>query len=247
MPQYRYKIIIEYIGTGIKGWQRQNGSVSVQQILEEAIYCLSKTYVTVHAAGRTDSGVHALGQVAHFDLPNYYDPYRLMQSINHFVRPYLVGVIDCIIVSDDFHARFAAIARHYVYRIINRKSPSIIDADRTWWVKAELDVEAMKKGAAYLIGKHDFTSYRAKSCQAKSPIRTLSKLDIIKDGNEINFYLSAPSFLHHMVRNIVGSLVLVGLHKWQPENIKIALEAKKREAAGVKAPANGLYFVKVDY
>ena len=246
--KYRYKITIEYLGTGLSGWQRQSKSLSVQQILEDAIFKFSNESTVLYAAGRTDAGVHALGQVAHFDLEKYYDAYRVMEAINYFVRPHKVGVIDCVSVDTDFHARFSAIARHYVYRIINRAGSLVIDKDRAWLIrKLGIDVKQMQEAASYLIGNHDFTSFRSTSCQAKSPIKTLSQLSIEKKGEEIRFYLSAPSFLHHMVRNIVGSLILVGVNKWEPYDIKRALDAKCRTAAGVKAPACGLYFAKVDY
>ena len=244
---YRYKLIIEYVGTNISGWQYQSNALSIQQIIQEAIYNFSGETAILHAAGRTDAAVHAYGQVAHFDLSRYFTTHRVMQAINHFVRPHLVGIIDCEIVDHNFHARFSATGRHYLYRIINRSGKVIIDHDRAWWIKQSLDIDRMREGAMYLIGKHDFTSFRATQCQAKSPVRTLSTLDIVKHGDNINIYISALSFLHHMVRNIVGSLVLVGNGKWQPQDIKIALEARKREAAGATAPAHGLYFLKVDY
>jgi tRNA pseudouridine38-40 synthase len=247
LETFRYKLTIEYLGTNISGWQRQKGLISVQQLIEEAICDFSGERATVFAAGRTDAGVHALGQVAHFDLFKYYEPYRIMQAINHFLRPNLVGIISCQNVDDIFHARFSAKARHYLYKIINRNSPIIIDSGRAWRIKAPLDIESMKIGASYLIGTHDFTSFRASCCQAQSPIKTLSQLEIKKSGEAINFYFSAPSFLHHMVRNIVGTLSLVGLGKWQPIDVKLALEAKDRKAAGLTAPPYGLYFVKVDY
>ncbi|WP_375359038.1 tRNA pseudouridine(38-40) synthase TruA [Candidatus Tisiphia endosymbiont of Neophilaenus lineatus] len=244
---YRYKITIEYLGTAFVGWQRQCNAISIQQILEDGIYKFTGEKVMVHGAGRTDSGVHALGQVAHFDLVKYMQPYKVIQAINYFVRSYHIGVVDCILVDGDFHARFSAVERHYVYRIINRPSQVIIDLNRAWWIKQPLDIEAMKYGAFYLIGNHDFSSFRGKYCQAKSPIKTLSKLVIIQENNDIKIYVSARSFLHHMVRNIVGSLVLVGRNIWQAGDIQKALDAKKREAAGIKAPACGLYFLRVDY
>jgi len=248
MDKYRYKLTIEYLGTNISGWQKQNTVISVQQILEDAIYQFSKENVILHGAGRTDAGVHALGQVAHFDLVKFHEPHKVMYAINHFTRSHLVGIINCVLVDSDFHARYSAIARHYIYKIINRPGDIVIDFGRAWLInKVPLDLESMKHGAYYLIGKHDFTSFRATACQSRSPIKTLSQLEIIQVGEEINFYLSAPSFLHNMVRNIVGSLVLVGLNKWKPEDIKIAMDAKCRSAGGVKAPACGLYFVKVDY
>lgn len=244
---YRYKITIEYLGTNFVGWQKQLGEISIQQTLEEAIYQFSGENVVIHGAGRTDSGVHALGQVAHFDLTKYLCPYKVMQAINHFVRPYTIGVIACHLVDKDFHARFSAKKRYYVYRIINRPHLVIIDLNRVWWIKQVLNVDAMNRSALHLVGNHDFSSFRARYCQAKSPIKTLSKLAVTQEEEEIRFYFSAPSFLHNMVRNIVGSLVLVGRNIWQEADIKKALEAKKREAAGVKAPACGLYFLGVDY
>ncbi len=244
---HRYKITIEYLGTNLAGWQRQANALSIQEILEEAIFKFSGEKVTLYAAGRTDAGVHALAQVAHFDLLKFHAPYTVMQAINHFTKHHPVGVVACEQVSEDFHARFSARARHYRYRVINRSGKVVLDLDRAWWIRPTLNVKQMQEGAKYLLGNHDFTSFRATHCQAKSPIKTLSQLDIERVGAEINFYLSAPSFLHHMVRNIVGTLTLVGLGKWQANDVKLALEAKKREAAGITAPAGGLYFTKVDY
>ncbi|MCC8372445.1 MAG: tRNA pseudouridine(38-40) synthase TruA [Rickettsia endosymbiont of Pseudomimeciton antennatum] len=244
---YRYKIIIEYLGTVFVGWQKQSGAISIQQTLEDGIYKFTGEKVAVHGAGRTDAGVHALGQVAHFDLVKYMDPYKVMQAINYFVRSYNIAVVDCILVDKDFHARFSALERHYVYKIINRPSQVIIDLNRAWWIKQPLDVEAMRCGASYLVGHHDFSSFRGKFCQAKSPIKTLSELIITQENEKIKIYFSARSFLHNMVRNIVGSLVLVGRNIWKENDIQKVLDAKKREIAGAKAPACGLYFLRVDY
>lgn len=244
---YRYKIIIEYIGSHFSGWQYQANATSIQDIIEKSIKSFSGQKVILNAAGRTDAGVHAIGQVAHFDLKRCFDPYKVMQAINHFLRPNLIGVINCELVSQTFHSRFSAKGRHYVYRIVNRAGKTIIDHERAWWIRHELVVKNMQEGAKHLIGKHDFTSFRAKQCQASSPVKTLSKIEITRTGEEIKIYVSAPSFLHHMVRNIVGSLVLVGMGKWQPIVIKDVLEAKNRELAAATAPACGLYFLKVDY
>lgn len=244
---YRYKISVEYLGTNLAGWQRQSGVMSVQQILEEAIYKFSGEQVTLFGSGRTDAGVHAIGQIAHFDLSKYFEPYKIIRAINYFTRPYIVGVYNCELVDNNFHARFSATARHYVYRILNRPYPSVIDYDRVWWISVPLDISAMQKSSLYLLGKHNFTSFRASSCQSKSPIKTLTKLNIIKENEEIKLYFSAPSFLHHMVRNIVGSLVLVGKNIWQAEQMQQVLEAADRKAAGPTAPACGLYFIKADY
>lgn len=243
----RYKIIIEYLGTGLAGFQRQKDSLSVQEILENAISQFSNEVSVIFAAGRTDSGVHALGQVAHFDLNKEHEPYVVTRAINHFLKPHQISVLNTEIVDKSFHARFSAKARHYIYRINNRIGEVSIDRDRVWWVKPKLDLGAMISASKHLIGKHDFTSFRASSCQSASPLKTLDHIDIIEAGEEIHFKISAPSFLHHMVRNIVGTLVLVGNGKWRPEEVKVALEAKDRSAAGPTAPAQGLYFTKVDY
>ncbi|MGI4775991.1 MAG: tRNA pseudouridine(38-40) synthase TruA [Janthinobacterium lividum] len=243
----RYKINIEYVGTQISGWQYQENAISVQQIIETAISKFSSEKVILYAAGRTDAGVHAIGQVAHFDLVKNIPPHCVMQAINHFVRPHLVAVTECIEVDNSFHARFSAISRHYMYRIINRSGKVVLDQDRAWWIKPDLNTESMNEAASHLVGKHDFTSFRAKHCQASSPVKTLSQLIIDREGTEVRIYASAPSFLHHMVRNLVGSLVLVGLGKWNSSDIKLGLEAKNRSIMGVTAPACGLYFMRVDY
>lgn len=244
---HRYKVILEYIGVGYCGWQKQKESLSLQQVIEDAIFSFSKEKVAVTVAGRTDAGVNAYGQVAHFDLNNYYEPRRLMQSINHFSRPHTVGVVFAEEVNLDFHARFSAKSRHYVYKILNRPSINIINNGFMYWVRHDLDTEKMQEAANFLLGRHDFSSFRASECQSNSPIRTLDKIDIIRQGDIIEIHISALSFLHHMVRNIVGSLVLVGSGKWKPIQIKEVLEAKDRKAAGPTAPACGLYFLKVDY
>jgi tRNA pseudouridine38-40 synthase len=243
----RYKITIEYLGQGFCGWQKQEGTVSVQQVLEEAIFKFTKEQVTLVGAGRTDAGVNAYGQVAHFDLSREIDTKKAIGSINHFVWPYRVGVLSCKQVSADFNARFSAIERQYVYKILNRKSIMIIDKGIKYWIRDKLDVEAMREGAKYLTGKHDFTSFRAAACQAKSPIKTLSKIEIIKNGEDISIYVAAPSFMHNMVRNIVGSLIMVGRGIWQPTKIEEILHARSRAAAGPTAPAEGLYFLEVKY
>jgi tRNA pseudouridine38-40 synthase len=244
---YRYKIILEYIGLGYCGWQRQKDLLSFQQIIEDAIFSFSKEKVGLSVAGRTDAGVNAYGQVAHFDLQKHYDPKKLIRSINHFSRPHTIGVIQAEEVSDIFHARFSAKSRHYVYKILNRPYISIIEKDLKLWVRHDLDIEKMQEAANFLLGKHDFSSFRASECQANSPIRTLDRLKIIRNGHDIEIQVSALSFLHHMVRNIVGSLIMVGSGKWQPIKIKHILESKDRRFAGTTAPAHGLYFLKVEY
>lgn len=244
---FRYRAEIEYLGTNLGGWQRQKDVLTVQQVLEDAVFSFSDQNVTFFAAGRTDAGVHALGQVVHFDLMKYYDPYKLMHTINHFVTKHAVGVVSCSIVGHDFHARFSAKSRHYVYKIINRKAVIIIDRGYKYWIKEYLDVSMMQEGANFLIGRHDFSSFRSSICQAKSPIKTLSQIVITRNHDEILIYVVAPSFLHHMVRNIVGSLVLVGTKRWNPQKIAEILEHKDRRKAGPTAPAEGLYFIQVDY
>ena len=243
----RYKILLEYLGTGLVGWQRQDDGISVQAALEDAILKFSGENVQVYAAGRTDAGVHALGQVCHFDLAKAWEPYVIISAVNHFLKLRHIVVLSCDEVTNDFHARFSAKMRHYVYRINNRTVNVAVDRNRVWWVNAPLDVDLMREAAQYLIGEQDFTSFRASACQAKSPIKTLKKLEIERHEDEILLYFSAQSFLHHMVRNIVGTLVLVGCGKWKPHDVKTALDMRKRSAAGMTASAHGLYFLRVDY
>ena len=243
----RYKIILEYLGAGYCGWQRQVEQLSLQQIIEDAIFSFTKERVVLSVAGRTDAGVNAYGQVAHFDLKKQYDPRRLMHSINHFPRPHTIGVIDAEIVDLDFHARFSAKARHYVYKILNRDSVNIINKGLQYGVRYNLDIKEMQKAANYLLGKHDFSSFRSSICQSKSPIKTIDKIEITKYGDNIDIHISALSFLHHMVRNIVGSLIMVGKGHWKAEQIKTILDAKDRKVAGPMASSEGLYFLKVDY
>jgi tRNA pseudouridine38-40 synthase len=243
----RYKITLEYIGKGFCGWQRQQSSLSIQEVIEEAIFKFTKEQVTLFAAGRTDAGVNAYGQVAHFDLTKKIDAKKAVQSINHFIRPQPIGVLFCQEVEDDFHARFSALERKYVYKILNRKSIIIIDRGSKCWIRDKLDIVAMQQGASYLIGNHDFSSFRAAACQAKSPVKTLTKIEIIQNNEDINIYLTAPSFLHNMVRNIVGSLLLVGRGIWSPEKIQDILTQKNRSCAGPTAPPEGLYFLGPKY
>ena len=244
---YRYKVTLEYVGRGYCGWQRQEGNLSLQEVVEDAIYAFSKEKVSIVAAGRTDAGVNAYGQVAHFDLAKQYDPMRLMHSINHFCRNHTIGVVKAEIVDKDFNSRFSAKTRHYVYKILNRKAVNVINNGLVYWVRYDLNINDMQEAAKHLLGKHDFSSFRASECQARSPIKTLDSIEIIKDGEEIKIYVSALSFLHHMVRNIVGSLVMVGRGYWKADKIKEIIESKDRKNAGPTAPAEGLYFLKVEY
>ncbi|PIR37368.1 MAG: tRNA pseudouridine(38-40) synthase TruA [Alphaproteobacteria bacterium CG11_big_fil_rev_8_21_14_0_20_39_49] len=243
----RYKLTIEYDGTGLVGWQRQSDAMSIQQCIEESIEKFSGENVRLHVAGRTDAGVHAFGQVAHFDMQKIMPPLKVMGAINQHIRPNKIVVVDCENVNKDFHARFSAKKRYYVYRIINRRAPLAIEEGRAWFVPVELDIDKMKEAASYLIGQHDFTSFRDSQCQSNSPIKTLDEIRIEKNGELIRISVSAQSFLHHMVRNITGTLKLIGEGKWQPEYIKEIIASKNRCAAGPTAPAYGLYFIKVDY
>jgi len=245
----RYKITIEYDGTNLLGWQKQDEGVSVQYYLEEAIKGFSQQQVDVFGAGRTDAGVHALAQVAHFDLETSMDLFHIREAFNARLRilEAPVSVIEVEEVSDDFHARFKAVGRGYIYRILNRRAPTVLLKDRVWCVGYPLDVEKMKEGAKYLLGHHDFSSFRGAGCQALSPMKTLDKLEIIKNGDEIDFIVEARSFLYHQVRNMVGTLKCVGDGKFTPEDVKKILEAKDRAVAGPTAPACGLYLSKVMY
>jgi tRNA pseudouridine38-40 synthase len=243
----RYKLIIEYDGSGFAGWQMQDNAPSVQQALRDAIAAFCGETFIPRGAGRTDSGVHALGQVAHIDLATAWSADTVMNAVNFHLRPAPIVVLSCEQVSAEFDARFSATARHYLYRIVNRHAPLAIDRNRAWRVRPELDETAMTEAARYLIGKHDFTTFRASQCQAKSPVKTLDVLTVEREGEEIRIRASARSFLHHQVRSFVGSLKLVGEGRWSPGDLKAALEARDRTRCGAVAPANGLYLVRVDY
>lgn len=245
----RYKISIEYDGTNLVGWQKQCEGPSAQEYLEHAIYGFSRQETEVFAAGRTDAGVHALGQVAHFDLDAEFSEYKVQEGINAWLRDLEapVAVFNVEKVSNDFHARFSAKGRGYIYRILNRRGPSPLRYNRVWTVSFPLNIEAMRQGARYLLGHHDFSAFRGAGCQAKSPIKTLDKLDIEQNGDEIIFIVEARSFIYHQVRNMVGTLQEVGRGKRQPEDVKRILESADRTKAGVSAPACGLYLNKVMY
>ena len=243
----KYKITIEYDGTNLVGWQKQPNQASIQSILEDAIFYLSQEHVDLTAAGRTDAGVHALGQVAHFELKKDFTENNIRQGINFHIKNKSVAVVAVEKVLADFSARFSAKKRYYKYAILNRSSVPALDRNRVWHVPQELDINAMKKAAKYFKGNHDFTSFRATECQAKSPVKTLDKIKIEQVGEYIYLYFSAKSFLHHMVRNMTGTLVEVGLGRKNPKDIPQILKAKDRAKAGQTAPACGLYFVKVDY
>jgi len=243
----RYRLTLEYDGGPFVGWQRQASGASIQGALEAAIFKLSGETVTVTGAGRTDAGVHALGQVAHFDLEKTFAPDKVRDALNYHLKPDPVAVLAADAVGDDFHARFDATARHYLFRILNRRSPPALERGRVWHVAIPLDADAMHDGAQHLLGEHDFTTFRAAECQAQSPVKTLDRIDVSQRGEEIHIQASARSFLHHQIRSFAGTLKLVGEGKWQPRDVKRALEAKDRSACGPVSPPDGLYLVKVDY
>ena len=243
----RYRLTIEYDGAPFVGWQRQDNGPSVQGALEAAIEKLSGERVTVTGAGRTDAGVHALGQVAHFDLVKTFEPQKVRDALNYHLRPNPVSVLEAAMVDNEFHARFGATARHYLFRILNRRSPPALEAGRVWHVSPKLDAEAMHAAAQYLVGQHDFTTFRAAECQAQSPMKTLDRLDVSRRADEIHIEASARSFLHHQIRSFAGTLKLVGEGKWTPLQVKKALDARDRSACGPVSPPEGLYLVRVDY
>ncbi len=244
----RFRLTLEYDGAPFVGWQRQDNGASVQGALEDAVHAFSGQRVEVAGAGRTDTGVHAEGQVAHIDLAaGRFDARTVMNAINAHLRPLPVAVLAAEAVADGFHARFSAIWRAYRYVIVNRGAPLALDAGRAWHVKAALDTEAMNAGAARLLGSHDFTSFRATHCQSASPIKTLDLLRVSRHGERVVVEARARSFLHHQVRNMVGTLKLVGEGKWSPDAVTAALQARDRAAAGPTAPAEGLTLVAVGY
>jgi len=243
----RYKLTIEYCGAGLVGWQRQAKGLSVQQALETAIHDFSGATVRVFGAGRTDAGVHALAQIAHVDLPREAAPEVIRSAVNYHLRPQAISVVAVEPVSPEFDARRSAIARHYLYRILNRRAPPALERGRVWHVAAPLDLATMRDGARHLVGHHDFSTFRDSLCQAKSPVKTLDALDLSREGDEIHIAARARSFLHHQVRNMAGTLKLVGLGRWQPEDVARALAARDRRAGGPTAPAAGLTLVEIRY
>jgi tRNA pseudouridine38-40 synthase len=243
----RYRLTIEYDGTPFVGWQAQDNGVSVQGVLTAAIAAFAGEQVAVGAAGRTDAGVHALGQVAHLDLAKDWDPETVRDAINFHLRPQPVAVLTVERAAPDFDARFSAIKRHYLYRIVNRRADLTLEQNRAWRVPRPLDAEAMQAAAQRLIGRHDFTTFRSTECQAKSPVKTLDRLDVARAGEEISITAAARSFLQHQVRSMVGSLVHVGEGKWRAGDLVAALAARDRSACGQVAPPHGLYLVRVDY
>lgn len=243
----RYALTLEFDGAPFFGLQRQDHGPSVQQSVEEAAHAITGEQVTLHSAGRTDSGVHALGMVSHIEIEKPFDPFRLMEGLNAKLRPDPVAVIACEEKPDDWHARFSCIGRAYEYRICNRRAPLTLDKGKAWQVARPLDASAMHEAAQALVGRHDFTTFRSAHCQAASPEKTLDRLDVRREGEWVIVEAAARSFLHHQVRSMVGCLALVGQGQWRVEQIAEALGARDRQALGYNAPPDGLYFVKATY
>ena len=243
----RFALTIEYDGRPFMGWQRQAHGPSVQESIEDAAHEVTSEDAQVQAAGRTDAGVHATGMRAHVDIARAITPFRLMEALNAKLRPQPIAILACEVVPDDWHARFSCIARHYAYRIINRRAPLTFEKGLAWQIARPLDAAAMQRGAQRLLGRHDFTTFRSAHCQADSPLRTLDRLDVTRDGNSITIHASARSFLHHQVRSMVGCLVQVGLGRQTPDDLAQILEARDRNALWLNAPPDGLTFLRADY
>ena len=246
----RWMLTIEYNGAPYSGWQAQDHAPSIQEEIEKAIFKFCGQKIRIQAAGRTDAGVHALGQVAHFDLDYGDRPLRgpdLAKALNAHLRPQPIAILKAEVASEDFHARFAAKNKLYRYRLINRSSPLAIDQGFAWSMHYGLNVPAMHDAAQVLVGQHDFTTFRDSNCQAKSPIKSITRLDVTRHGEEIRFEVEGRSFLHHQVRNLVGTLVQVGREKWTKADVQAALDARDRTKGGMTAPSDGLYLVKIDY
>ncbi|WP_230480442.1 tRNA pseudouridine(38-40) synthase TruA [Sphingomonas sp. Leaf21] len=243
----RFALRVEFDGRPFMGWQRQSHGPSVQQALEDAIHAITGERTAVHAAGRTDAGVHGLAMRAHVDIARPIAPFRLMEAINARARPAPVAVLDCVEVADDWHARFSCIRRSYEYRIVNRRAPLTFEAGLAWQVPQPLDERAMAEAARHLVGRHDFTTFRSVHCQADSPVRTLDLLIVERDGARLYVRAAARSFLHHQVRSMVGCLAFVGMGRWSPDDVAAALAARDRARLGLNAPPDGLFFVAADY
>jgi len=243
----RYKATIEYLGTNYAGWQIQLNTKTIQNEIQHAIFKFCGQDVKIFCAGRTDAGVHAIGQVAHCDLVKEYSEFEIFRAVNFHLKNSSIAFIEVKIVADDFDARFSATQRHYLYKIINRTAPLAIENDTSLLVTKKLDIKAMQEASKCLIGRHDFSSFRSSECNSKNPIKTLNKIDIVSDGQNINIYFSANAFLQHMVRNIVGTLLLVGKGKLASHEVKQILMEKNRMKAGPTAPAHGLYLTQIDY
>lgn len=243
----RFAFTVEFDGRPFMGWQRQTHGPSVQQAIEDAIARVTGETAIVHAAGRTDAGVHGLAMRAHTDIAKPITAFRLMEAVNALVRPNPVAILDCVIVPDDWHARFTCTGRAYVYRIVNRRPPLTHEAGLAWRVIQPLDADAMHRAAQHLVGLHDFTTFRSAHCQSASPVKTLDRLDVVREGDRISIHAQARSFLHHQVRSMVGCLGLVGMGRWSEQDMADALMAADRSRLGFNAPPDGLYFVRADY
>jgi len=243
----RFALTLEFDGTPFVGLQRQDTGPSVQQAVEEAAHRVTGERVTLHSAGRTDTGVHALAMRSHLDLAKDIDAFRLMEALNAHLRPDPIAVTACEIVGEDWHARFSCTGRSYLYRIANRRAPPVLDRTRVWHVAKPLDADAMHRAARALVGLHDFTTFRSVQCQSASPVKTLDRLDVDRVGDEVHIHAAARSFLHHQVRSMVGCLALVGMGRWEVERVGQALAARNRAALGLNAPPHGLYFVSATY
>lgn len=243
----RWRLTLEYDGGPFMGWQRQDHGPSVQQTLEEALQRMTGEPAQFTAAGRTDAGVHAIAMTAHVDVMKPLTAHRLREGLNALVRPHPVSVIEVAEVAGDWHARFSCKGRRYLYRILNRRAPPALDCGRVWHIAVPLDSEAMREGAAHLVGRHDFTTFRSAQCQSESPVKSLDVLGVSKVGEEIHVTAAARSFLHHQVRSMVGCLAMVGRGQWRPDDMRKALEARDRSALGFNAPPQGLYFVEALY
>jgi tRNA pseudouridine38-40 synthase len=247
MMHTRIAFLIEYDGGRFHGWQRQESLPTVQGAIETALYHYCGQQLTLHCAGRTDAGVHSRGQVAHTDIAGTHDPFRVMEAVNFYLKGKGVAIINATLASADFHARFSALARHYEYRLLMQRAPLVLEEGRIWRIATPLHIEPMRIAASLLCGTHDFTSFRDKECQSASPVKTLDTFNILQQKNRLTFAVSAPSFLHHQVRIMVGTLVEIGRGRFPPECIPEMLAARHRRAAGMTAPAEGLYFMRVDY
>ena len=243
----RFRLTVEFNGGPFMGWQRQAHGPSIQQAIEEAIEAVTGEKVVSHAAGRTDAGVHALAMTAHVDVTKAITPFRLMEGVNALIRPNPVAILECEVVPDDWHARFSCVGREYLYRIVNRRAPLTLDLGRAWRIARDLDTAAMHDAAQVLVGLHDFTTFRSAHCQAESPVKTLDRLDVRREGDWVLVEAAARSFLHHQVRSMVGCLAMVGQGQWTKADLRGALEAADRAALGLNAPPDGLYFVKARY
>jgi len=243
----RFALTLEFDGDPFMGLQRQAHGPSVQQAVEEAVFAVTGETATLHSAGRTDAGVHALAMRSHVDIAKPFTPFRLMEALNARLRPDPVAVIACEEKPEDWHARFSCIGRRYLYRIANRRAPLTLERGRAWHVPRPLDAEAMHRAAQALVGRHDFTTFRSAHCQAKDPVKTLDRLDVRREGDAVLVEAAARSFLHHQVRSMVGTLALVGLGQWREEQVAEVLEARDRQALGLNAPPEGLYFVEAIY